>query len=174
MPTILGLNAYHADSSACIVVNGKLVAAAEEERFRRVKHWAGFPSHAIAYCLREAGIPLSAVDHVALNSDRRANLLRKAVYALHNRPDLALIVDRLRNAGKRASVEQEFALAFPSDRFRGQVHHIEHHFAHLASCFHVSPFDDAVAVSVDGFGDFSSAAWGVGRGQQLDVKSVSG
>jgi carbamoyltransferase len=69
---ILGLNAFHGDSAAALVRDGKLVAAAEEERFRRVKHWAGFPSKAIAYCLREAGLALSDVEHVAVNQDSRA------------------------------------------------------------------------------------------------------
>ncbi|HEX2676811.1 MAG TPA: carbamoyltransferase N-terminal domain-containing protein, partial [Polyangiales bacterium] len=169
MTIVLGLNAYHADSSACIVVDGKLIAAAEEERFRRIKHWAGFPSQAIAYCLREANVRLSDVTHVAMNSDRRAHLLRKLGFSIRNRPDLSLIVDRLRNAGKRASAQQELERAFPGQAFNGEIERVEHHFAHLASCFHVSPFAEAVAVSVDGFGDFSSAAWGVGRGQDLRV-----
>ena len=84
---ILGLNAFHGDSSAALVRDGELVAAAEEERFRRVKHWAGFPSQAIAYCLREAGLGLSNVDHVAVNQDSRANLLRKLAYLATKRPD---------------------------------------------------------------------------------------
>ncbi len=69
---ILGLNAFHGDASACLVKDGVLVAAAEEERFRRIKHWAGFPSLAIAYCLAEAGIGLRQLDHVAVNQDSRA------------------------------------------------------------------------------------------------------
>ena len=78
---ILGLNAFHANSAAAIVRDGRLIAAAEEERFRRIKHWAGFPSEAIAYCLREAGAQLSDVDHVAFNQDSRANLFRKICYS---------------------------------------------------------------------------------------------
>jgi carbamoyltransferase len=169
MSLILGLNAYHADSAACLLVNGRLVAAAEEERFRRVKHWAGFPSQAIAYCLREARVRLADVDRIALNSDPRANALRKAVFALQTRPELQLVVDRLRNARRRASAEDDLAEAFPGEEFRGRVHRVEHHLAHLASCFLVSPFSEAVVVSVDGFGDFSSGAWGVGRGQSITV-----
>ena len=76
---ILGLNAYHGDSSACIVIDGKLIAAAEEERFRRVKHWAGFPSEAIKYCLDEAGIIIRDIDHIAANGNPTANLLRKSL-----------------------------------------------------------------------------------------------
>ncbi|HKP62023.1 MAG TPA: carbamoyltransferase C-terminal domain-containing protein [Polyangiales bacterium] len=169
MSLILGLNAYHADSAACLLMNGRLIAAAEEERFRRIKHWAGFPSEAIAYCLREAGVKLADVDHIALNSDPRANLLRKALFALQKRSEVALVMDRLRNARRRSSVEEELARAFPNESWRGRVHRVEHHFAHLASCFLVSPFHEAAVVSVDGFGDFSSAAWGVGRGQRIEV-----
>jgi carbamoyltransferase len=166
---VIGLNAYHADSAACIVVDGKLVAAAEEERFRRIKHWAGFPSYAIAYCLREAGVSIADVGHVALNTDPKANLARKVAFALRRRPELGLVMQRLRTARNRLSIADEIAECFPGQTFRGQVHAIEHHLAHLASCFFVSPFDEAVAVSVDGFGDFASAAWGVGRGQTLSV-----
>src|SRR5271165_1364626 len=94
---ILGLNAFHADSSAALVRDGKLIAAAEEERFRRVKHWAGFPSQAVAYVLREAGVEISDVDHIAFNQDSRANLLRKVAYFLVKRPNFGLVLSRLRN-----------------------------------------------------------------------------
>lgn len=169
MTYILGINAYHGDASACLLRDGALVAAAEEERFRRIKHWAGFPSQAIAYCLRQAGIGLGAVGHLALNSDPQANLLRKIGFALGKRPALGLVLDRLRNQRERTSVEAALATAFPSERFTGVVHRVEHHLAHLASCFQVSPFEEAVVLSLDGFGDFSSTAWGIGRGTALHV-----
>ena len=169
MSVVVGLNAYHADSAACVLVDGELVAAAEEERFRRIKHWAGFPSEAIAYCLSEAGLRVEDVHHLAINSDPRANLLRKLGFAMRKRPELRLVLDRLRNARERTSAASELAKAFPGSSFCGQLHGVEHHLAHLASAFHVSPFDAAVAVSVDGFGDFASAAWGVGRGGSLAV-----
>ena len=169
MTVILGLNAYHADSAACILVDGRLVAAVEEERFRRIKHWAGFPSQAIAYCMREAGVALGDVTCVALNSDPRANLLRKLRFAVVRRPSPRLILDRLRNAQKRASVAEELERAFPGQSLRADIVRVEHHLAHLASCFSVSPFERAVAISVDGFGDFASAAWGLGERQQLHV-----
>lgn len=167
---ILGLNAYHGDASAALVVNGELIAAAEEERFRRIKHWAGFPSQAIRYCLQEAGIELAEVQHVAVNSDPRANLLRKIGYTVGRRPDPRLVLDRLRNAQERASVSGDLAKAFPDEKFQGDIHHVEHHLCHLASSFLVSPFDEALALSVDGFGDFASAAWGMGRGTELAVE----
>ena len=166
---ILGINAYHADSSACIVRDGVLLAAAEEERFRRVKHWAGFPEHAIRYCLAEAGCGLEDVTHIAINRNPKANLSRKVLYSVSQRPDLGLILDRLRHAGRWASVDQEFAKRFPGANVASRVRNVEHHRAHLASSFFVSPFEEAVVVSVDGSGDFATAAWGVGRGGRIEI-----
>ena len=170
MTYILGLNAYHGDSSACLVKDGMLVAAAEGERFRRIKHWAGFPSAAIRYCLSEAGVDLSAVDQVAINNDPRANLWRKAWFTLSHRPDPRLVLNRLANRRRHRSVEDLLHQEFPRSNFSGRVHHVEHHLAHLASAFLVAPFDEALAVSVDGFGDFASAAWGIGRGTRINVE----
>jgi carbamoyltransferase len=167
--TILGLNAFHGDSSAALVRDGVLVAAAEEERFRRVKHWAGFPAKSIAYCLDEAGLTLADIDHVAVNQDSWANLLRKLGFLIAQRPNPRLIIERLRNRRARQRTDELLAECFPHQKFRGQLHRIEHHLAHLSSAFHVSPFDEAVVVSVDGFGDFGSAAWGRGSGAEIRI-----
>lgn len=166
---ILGVNAYHADAAACIVRDGRLLAAAEEERFRRVKHWAGFPERAIAYCLNEAKVALSDLDYIAVNRNNRANLLRKVAYVLATRPSFKLVADRLRNRAKWASAADELARLFPGQRFKAQVRQVEHHFAHLASAFYASPFRQAVVASVDGFGDFASAAWGLGHERSLTL-----
>ena len=112
-PLILGLNAYHGDASACLLGDGQIIAAAEEERFRRIKHWAGFPSEAIRYCLEEAGATLADVEHVAVNSDPGANFMRKIGYAMRQRPDVRLLLDRVRNQAKRQSIEAELAVACP-------------------------------------------------------------
>jgi len=167
---ILGINAFHGDSSAALVRDGKLVAAAEEERFRRVKHWAGFPSRSIAYCLHEAGLRLADVHHVAINQDSRAHRARKIAYLALHPPEIGLALSRLRNRRQRRQILALLAEAFPADDFRGTTHNIEHHLAHLSSAFHVSPFEEAVVVSVDGFGDFASAAWGVGRKCDISIK----
>ena len=169
MTLVIGLNAYHGDSSACLIRDGEIVAAAEEERFRRVKHWAGFPSQAMAYCLDEARVTLSDIDIVAVNSDPGASFLKKIQYTLRQRPDFRLIIDRLRNQARRQSIENELARAFPETAFGGKVQRVEHHIAHLASAFLVSPFDEACVASIDGFGDFSSAAWGAGRGTAIEI-----
>ena len=167
---ILGLNAFHGDASAALVRDGALVAAAEEERFRRVKHWAGFPAQSIAYCLREAGLRLADLDHIAVNQDSRAQRLRKIGFVVAHPPNIGLVLERLRNRRKRKQIPELLAEAFPADRFRGAFDNIEHHLAHLSSAFHVSPFDEAAVVSVDGFGDFASAAWGVGRGTDISIE----
>jgi carbamoyltransferase len=166
---ILGINAFHGDSSAALLTDGKLIAAAEEERFRRLKHWAGFPSKAIEYCLTEAGIKLADVDHVAVNQDSRASFARKAVYVLAHPPKVQLVLNRLKNRRVRASLKELLSGNFPKDQFLGEAHQVEHHLAHLSSAFHVSPFDDAVVMSIDGFGDFASAAWGRGSGTEIRV-----
>src|SRR5687767_13380201 len=166
---ILGLNAYHGDSAAALVRDGKLIAAAEEERFRRVKHWAGFPSQAIAYCLQEAGLRLSDVQYVTVNQDSRAHTLKKLRFLLTQRPDFRFLAERIRNRRARQGIADLLATHFPEDRFIGEVYHVEHHLAHLSSAFHVSPFREAVIVSVDGFGDFASAAWGIGHDHDIRV-----
>jgi carbamoyltransferase len=166
---ILGLNAYHGDSSVCLLRDGRLVAAAEEERFRRIKHWAGLPTEAIQFCLREANIQMSDVDHIAINRDPKVNRLRRLAYVVAQRPSFGLVMDRLRNLGKVAGVERALTELFPRQRVRAKIHHIEHHLAHLASAFLVAPFKEAVVLSVDGFGDFTSAAWGMGRGNHIRI-----
>jgi len=166
---VLGVNAFHGDSAAALIRHGRLLAAAEEERFRRVKHWAGFPSNAIAYCLREAGMRLSDVDHIVLNQDSRANLGRKLAYLLRRRPASALVLHRLQNRGRRQGVPELLARQFPDETFRGKFHNVEHHICHLYSAYYVSPFPEAAIVSVDGFGDFASTAWGEGRGGKVAI-----
>ena len=169
MTYILGINAYHGDSSACLVEDGVLIAAVEEERFRRIKHWAGLPTESIRYCLEEAGISLNQVDAIAINQDAKANLWKKVGFMLTKRPDLGLVLERIKNKRERVSIESQLVEAFPGQDFNGKVHAIEHHLAHLYSAFYVSPFEEAVTVSVDGFGDFSSGAWGVGRGKEIKI-----
>ncbi len=167
---VLGLNAFHADSAACLVRDGELVAAVEEERFLRIKHWAGYPERAIAYCLAEAGVMIEDVDVVAINSDNRAALWPRLAYLAANRPELSAIRARLSARAERASIPELLSRQFPRARCLPRVERVEHHLAHLYSAFAVSPFEEAVAVSIDGFGDFASAAWGVGRGDEVHVE----
>ncbi len=169
---ILGINAYHADSSACIVKDGELIAAVEEERFERIKHWAGFPIKSIKYCLREAGVSIQEIDHIAVNRNPKANLLHKIGFILRQRPSLTLLKDRAKNASTMIDVKKKIAgeFAVAADKLKARVSYIEHHTAHLASAFLVSPFEESAVVSVDGFGDFVGAMWGVGSGNHIEVK----
>jgi carbamoyltransferase len=169
---ILGLNAYHADSSAAIFKNGVLIAATEEERIRRIKHWAGFPSEAIAFCLKEAGVLLAEVDYICIGRDPKAKIWNKAKYVLKGLTKKnTLIFDRLKNSEKVAKLEDEFAKYFVVDSktVKEKIVYVEHHRAHLASAFFASPFDEAAILSVDGSGDFTTTMLAVGRGNQIEV-----
>src|SRR3954470_14965347 len=104
--TILGLNAYHGDSAACLIKDGKLVAAVEEERFRRIKHWAGLPTNAIDYCLREGGVTLGEVEHVDMNRSPGANNWRRLAFVLRHRPDPRLMLQKVKNIRSASSVQE--------------------------------------------------------------------
>jgi carbamoyltransferase len=170
--TVLGINAYHADSSAAIFVDGVMIAAIEEERFRRVKHWAGFPSMAVDFCLKEAGITLNEVDHIAIGRDPWAKLGKKLLFLAKNPGGgLAAVKNRLSNAKKVASLEEEFLKIAAVDKvlLKKKIHNVEHHRSHLASAFFASPFEEAALLSIDGSGDFTTTMIGIGRGNQIEV-----
>ena len=170
---ILGLNAYHADSSAAIFKDGEMIAATEEERFRRVKHWAGFPSMAVQFCLKEAGINLAQLDHIAIGRDPKAKMDKKILFLLKNPGGgWNAVLDRVKNAKKVASLEDEFVKIDPSiskEGIKNKIHQIEHHRSHLASAFFASPFEEAALLSIDGSGDFSTTMIGTGKGNQIEV-----
>jgi carbamoyltransferase len=173
---IVGINAFHGDASACILRDGILLAAAEEERFSRRKHAAGFPVQALRWCLEQAGESAADIDHIAINRDPRANLHRKTWYALTHPVATLAKRDRLSNAVRIGRLPDQIAVALnvPVTSIKAQCHHVEHHRAHMASSFFVSPFETAAVVSVDGFGDFVSAMWGVGQGNLIDVRDQVG
>jgi carbamoyltransferase len=168
---ILGLNAYHGDAAAALVVDGVLVAAAEEERFNRVKHCAGFPELAAAWCLADAGLEPGDLDHVALGRDPRANFGAKLRRVLRQAPSASFLRSRLENAARVRDVTSQLAAALgvAPDQLRARLHHVEHHQAHAASAFLVSPFEEAAVLTVDGFGDFASTLLAVGRDAKVEV-----
>src|SRR5580700_7008211 len=165
---ILGINAYHGNASAAIVSRGRLVAAVEEERFNRVKYAAGFPAQAIRYCLKEAGLELQDIDHVAVPRNPYARLGRKLFYAMRM-PSFAR--ERVKVLSKFAGIPQALAQAFDTDpaKIAAKFHRIEHHQAHLASAFFVSPFERAALLSADGLGDFASTMWGTGESSRMKI-----
>jgi len=209
---ILGINAYHGDAAAAIVRDGELVAAAEEERFNRIKHCAGFPTEAVRYCLREAGIGIEDIDHVGISRDPSAHLHKKVLFAAtraakqvrgkgervkgkdvevlavtedelisqrvrdqngngNGKGLFSQIRNRLANAAKVRDLPEELSkgLGVSREKLRARFHNVEHHRAHLASSFFVSPFERAALLSIDGFGDFISTMWAVGEGNSIKV-----
>ena len=168
---ILGINAYHSGASACLIKDGQLAAAVEEERFRRIKYWAGFPSEAIKYCLEKAGVTPYDLDHIGISRDPSANLHKKILFALRRRPSLNLIKERLVNMAEVRDVKRVFCESLGVDpaALRAEFHNVEHHRAHMASAFFVSPFQEAAILSVDGFGDFVSTMIGRGSGNKIEV-----
>ena len=165
---ILGINAYHANAAAALVCEGQLVAAAEEERFNRVKYAAGFPASAIRYCLKAAGLEIADIDHIAVPRDPWARIGRKLLYATRM-PGFAR--DRAKAWASFADIPQALAKCLEIDpkRIRSQFHRVEHHRAHLASAFFVSPYDRAALLSADGLGDFASTMWATGEGSHMRI-----
>jgi carbamoyltransferase len=161
---ILGLNAFHGDAAAALVVDGELVAAAEEERFTRVKHVAGFPTLAAEWCLAEAGLRPEQLDHIAVSRNPRANTGRELFRTIRHGASARYLKARLDNAAKDRDVRAALGGDLPA-----QVHDVEHHQAHVASAFLVSPFEEAAILSADGFGDFASTMTAVGRGSSYSV-----
>jgi carbamoyltransferase len=171
VPAILGLNAFHGDASAALVVDGVLVNAIEEERINRVKHCAGFPELAARWCLEDAGLDPRELDHVAIGRDPRANIGAKVVRTILTRPSPRYVMERFRNATKVRDVKSQVAeaLGVEPEGLRAEFHNVEHHLAHAASAFFVSPFDEAAVLTLDGFGDFASTMLCHGRDNQLEV-----
>ena len=166
---ILGLNAFHGDASAALLRDGQLVAALEEERLNRIKHWAGLPVLAAKACLAEV-----QPDHIAISRNPKAHLRRKLVRAALRPHRWLNLTSRAANSVRIAHVGEMLSAEGIVPREARQVHFVEHHRAHLASAFFASPFDEAAVISIDGFGDFSSVMWGVGKGNQIKVRgSVS-
>jgi carbamoyltransferase len=169
---ILGINAFHGDASAALVVDGQLVSAIAEERLNRNKHCAGFPSLAIRECLRLGGVAPDRVNHVAISRDPLANVSAKAFYVLRNLSAVQdMVVERVKNLLRVRKADDALAKALGlSSRPAGmKLHNVEHHRAHLASTFMVSPFTDAACLSIDGLGDFASTMTAVGHGNRLKI-----
>jgi carbamoyltransferase len=168
---ILGLNAYHGDSSACIFKDGELIAATEEERIRRIKHWAGFPSEAIKFCLDEAGIGIEDVDYITISRDPSANIYKKITHSVKNLVSFKAIKDRLANTKKVGSIKEELSKIFNinESKIKAEVVNVEHHRAHMGSAFFASPYEESAILSIDGFGDFTSTMIGVGKGNKIEV-----
>lgn len=161
---ILGINAFHGDSSAALFDRGSLNCAVEEERFNRTKHWAGLPLQAVA-CVLDGELP----DHIAISRDPRAHLWKKLQRVMMRPGNWGRMTSRAANSARISRVGEDLAAAGVRSLNNNRVHFVEHHRAHMASSFFASPFEEAAVVSIDGFGDFSSVMWGVGRGNRMEI-----
>ncbi len=171
MTTILGISGFYHDSAAALVRDGVILAAAQEERFTRKKHDAGFPKHAIEYCLAEAGVAAADLDHVAFYDKpilKFERLMRSYLgYAPHG----------LRSFSKALPIwiRQKLFLPREIDRglggtFEGPISFTGHHEAHAASAFFPSPFEEAAIIVLDGVGEWSTASWGIGSGNTVTLQ----
>jgi len=161
--TILGIQAGHPDASAVLLRDGEWIAGAEEERYKRVKHWQGFPVDSLGYCLREGGISLKEVDRVALVGHPGAKWLDRLKFLLRYPGHVGRGWQHM--SGFRRMWETHFPGTYPARR----LVRVEHHRAHAASAYFGSPFEEALFFTADGAGDFSTSLWGVGRGDKLDI-----
>ena len=168
---IIGINAFHGDASAALVIDGALFCAIEEERLSRIKHTAGLPIKAISFCLKEAGLQIGDIDYIAINKDPSESVLRKLLYAVGNGMGRKSVIDRFRNFSTISKIDSIIFSGLdinPSSLARRpSVVNVEHHLAHLSSSFYVSSFEEAATVSIDGFGDFASCMWGIGKGRNI-------
>ena len=169
MSYILGINIFHADSSACLLRDGKIVAAVEEERFNRIKHFAGAPIESIKYCLDYENISLDQIDYISINQNSRSNLLSKLLYLLYANPSLNFLKKKLKTKLKRSSFMNNINLPEKYGIFKGKISNIDHHLSHIASSYYISDFENSVNLSIDGFGDFCSTAWGIGKGNKIKI-----
>src|SRR5262245_31159386 len=169
---ILGINAFHGDASVALFANGQLASAMEEERFTRLKHQAGFPGLSARQALISSGLTPDDLEHIAISRDPSAHIHKKLMFALSQGPRLAVVRDRLTNVSKIRDVKSLLAesLGVSDTAISAQVHKVEHHRAHMASSFFVSPFERAALLSIDGFGDFVSTMWGRGCGNKIDAE----
>ncbi len=172
MSVILGINAFHASASAAVVVDGVPVAAIAEERLNRVKYYAGFPKLAVEACLRQAGVGFKDIDAVAVGRDPSANRAKKMEYTLRHP---SKIVNLMKQRTSRAQLDDlrtlfvEHCGANAAD-LRFEEHQVEHHLAHIASAFYISPWDSAAGFSVDGSGDFVTVMMAECAGSDINVK----
>ena len=165
----LGLNILHSDSSACIFKDETLIAASEEERFTRIKHTSDFPKESIKFCLNEAGISIADVDYVTINTNPLSNIFKKVFFVLRNLPSMKLVISSLDNTKKKFNLFENIANIDKSKNFKGKIKYVDHHESHIASSLYFSEYEECANLSIDGFGDFASCAYGKYKNNSLII-----
>jgi len=165
----LGLNFLHSDSSACLFRNNVLLAASEEERFTRVKHTSNFPVNSINYCLQQANISISEIDLVTINTNPLSGIIKKFFFVITHLSSIKIAVFSLINARKKITLSKLLSKIDNKKKFRGKIKFVDHHEAHIASSLLFSKFSKCVNLSIDGFGDFASSAYGSYQNNKLVI-----
>jgi len=165
---IIGINAFHPDSSACLIQDEKLIFATEEERINRKKHYFGFPKEAIKACLDYGNLKISNIDYICINSNPQTNIKKKILYVLQNF-NFKFFFSKLLYKFGNNNIEKIFFKEFPIRNHKIKFLHFDHHLCHLASSFMISSHEEGCSVSIDGFGDFVSTAIGYGDKNFLKI-----
>ena len=166
---ILGINAYHPDSSACILVDGKIKLAIEEERINRIKHWSGFPVLSIKECLFKENISIKDVDFIAINQDLFSNFFYRMSYLISKKPNFDFLINNFLNKKKRLNILNIIEKEIGTPNKKCKLINVEHHLCHVASAFFDSNYEKSVNLSVDGFGDFASLTWGISKKNYIKI-----
>ena len=172
---ILGISAFYHDSAAALVVDGEIVAAAQEERFSRRKHDARFPTHALEYCLEQGGTTLADIDYVVFYDKPFVKFERLLETYLSFAPRgfksfrMALPVWLGEKLFQKRLLRQHLKRIAPEHVINGNLLFTEHHLSHAASAFFASPFDEAAVLTMDGVGEWTTTSMGMGRGNRLDI-----
>ena len=172
---VLGISAFYHDSAAALVDDGQIVAAAQEERFTRKKHDAGFPSHAVQFCLDQAGVPITEIDHIAFYDKPFLKFERLLETYLAFAPKgfqsfrMAMPVWLREKLFQKDLLRKQFKEFAPDFDWKNKLLFAEHHQSHAASAFFASPFEDAVVLTMDGVGEWATTSVGIGRGDKLEM-----
>ena len=165
----LGINFLHSDSAACIFKDNKLVAASEEERFTRIKHSSVFPVKSIKFCLQKLKINLSDIDVITINTNPFSNLTKKILYSLSNFSSFKIVLSSLINTKKKFDIRLMLSGIDQIKKFDGKIIYVDHHESHIGSSLYFSKFSECANLSIDGFGDFASCAYGIYKNNKLTI-----
>jgi carbamoyltransferase len=166
---ILGINAYHPDSSACLLIDGEIKIAIEEERINRIKHWSGLPILAIKHCLQDQKISIGDIDIISINQNFFANFFKRIKFILLNNFNFDFYFNKLQSKIKKKNILDIISIEIGALKKSCKLIEVEHHKSHAASAFYESPFDKCANVSIDGFGDFSSVSWGISANNKINI-----
>ena len=175
---ILGISAFYHDSAAALIEDGEIVAAAQEERFTRIKHDASFPANAVAYCLDQSGVTPDGIDHVAFYDKpflKFERLLETYVaFAPRGYRSFAMAIPLWlkEKLFQKTLLRDEMRRFAPDCDWEQRLLFAEHHQSHAASAFYPSPYEEAVVLTMDGVGEWATTSAGIGRGDGEDSPGV--